>query len=120
MIAEIRGAKSDGWTAGLEYADMFSFGDRLHFALREEARISGGEMILEYLHADGDFYDAFLGESEQTIRTVRTAIPLKQRRTHIWTAGYGRDFDGGGFAAAAEWNARDNEKALSLEWRIDL
>ncbi len=120
LIAEIRGAKSDGWTAGLEYADMFSFGDRLHFALREEARISGGEMILEYLHADGDFYDAFLGESEQTIRTVRTAIPLKQRRTHIWTAGYGRDYDGGGFAAAAEWNARSGDKAISAEWRIDL
>ena len=42
----------------------------------------------------------------------------------IWAAGYMRKTDGGDWTgawlAAMEWNAPDNENALSPEWRIDL
>ena len=120
LIAAVRNARAEGWTAGMQLSSVWKFGDWLRVSAAEDAAISGGEMILRYPVAEGDSRAAFFGEEEQTIRIAETAIPLKAKSEIVYAFGYGQKFDGerGEWSAAAEWNSRTDAAAFSARLQI--
>ena len=81
-------------------------------------KLSGGELIVRYPHAVGDFHKTFTGEETQEIEIRETFLPLKQKAKMHYTAGYAQKFTAKSeWAAALEYNAGNNAKALSLIWQ---
>ena len=120
LQTEIRNAESSGWTAGMEYADIWLRGSRLRLSAQRRANLSGGEMVLHYPKAEGDFHTAFIGEGTQTLKTAATAIPLARRAPILWTIGYAVEADGGGeWSAALEYDTGSKKSALSAKWRLE-
>ncbi|MGI9306548.1 MAG: S8 family peptidase [Gammaproteobacteria bacterium] len=118
LLSDIRGAEMEGWSAGMEFADMWRKGGRLILSAKQAKGLSGGEMIIRRPLAEGEFYDAFLGESEQRIVERESSLRLRSEKPLIWTAGYAMETETGGWSAAAEY-AKGNT-ALSAQWKIDL
>ncbi|MGI9306097.1 MAG: hypothetical protein ACR2P5_02210, partial [Gammaproteobacteria bacterium] len=117
LLSEIRGAELEGWSAGMEFADMWRKGGRLIFSAKQAKGLSGGEMIIRRPLAEGEFYDAFLGESEQRIVERESSLRLRSEKPLIWAAGYAMETETGGWSAAAE-HAQGNT-AISAQWKID-
>ncbi|MGI9307052.1 MAG: hypothetical protein ACR2P5_07095, partial [Gammaproteobacteria bacterium] len=118
LLSEIRGAELEGWSAGMEFADMWRKGGRLILSAKQAKGLSGGEMIIRRPLAEGEFYDAFLGESEQRIVERESSLGLQSDIPLIWTAGYTIETAKGNWSAAAE-HAQGNT-AISAQWKIDL
>ena len=115
FIQSVRGARAEGWTAGMRFADIWKFGDSLRLSATDETALSGGKMILRYPVADGDGHAAFIGGTPQTIRMKETRIPLKRQRTMIYAIGYGREYESGKWSAAAAYNEHTNTTAFSIQ-----
>ncbi len=118
LLSEIKGAQLEGWTAGMEFADMWQKGGRLIFSARQAKRLSGGELIIRRPLAEGEFYDAFLGKSEQRITESESSLRLKSDAPLIWTAGYAMTTQKGKWSAAAEHTK--GKTAISAQWIINL
>ena len=115
FIQSVRGARAEGWTAGMRFADIWKFGDSLRLSATDETALSGGKMILRHPVADGDGHAAFIGGTPQTIRMKETRIPLKRQRTMIYAIGYGREYESGKWSAAAAYNEHTNTTAFSIQ-----
>ena len=115
FIQSVRGARAEGWMAGMRFADIWKFGDSLRLSATDETALSGGKMILRYPVADGDGHAAFIGGTPQTIRMKETRIPLKRQRTMIYAIGYGREYESGKWSAAAAYNEHTNTTAFSIQ-----
>ena len=119
FIQSVRGARAEGWTAGMRFADIWKFGDSLRLSATDETALSGGKMILRYPVADGDGHAAFIGGTPQTIRMKETRIPLKRQRTMIYAIGYGREYESGKWSAAAAYNEHTNATAFSIQLQTE-
>ena len=119
FIQSVRGARAEGWTAGMRFADIWKFGDSLRLSATDETALSGGKMILRYPVADGDGHAAFIGGTPQTIRMKETRIPLKRQRTMIYAIGYGREYESGKWSAAAAYNEHTNTTAFSIQLQTE-
>ncbi|MGI9297590.1 MAG: S8 family peptidase [Gammaproteobacteria bacterium] len=118
FISGIRGAKADGWTAGLEYGGVIRHNDKIRFSVRGKPRIVGGEMLLRYPHATGNSTRALFGE-RQTVEVKELRIPLKQKTQLIYGAGYAVDIDDKTtWSAVVEHNAQNRKSVLSTELRV--
>ncbi len=119
FISDIRGAKKDGWTAGLEYANIFRHADRLQLKARQQERFSGGELVIQHPQASGNFHESFIGEETQEIVLRESQIALREKRSLTWSLGYAAKSAKSEWAIAAEYNEKSNNGALSAKWRID-
>ncbi|MGI9307590.1 MAG: hypothetical protein ACR2P5_09885, partial [Gammaproteobacteria bacterium] len=119
FISDIRGARADGWTAGMEFGGIYRANDRLRFSARQQTAIRGGEMVLRYAHATGDMRDTLLGKGEQTLAVQETSIPLAREWEVVYALGYAQESgEKWQWSAAAEYDPSRNRGALSAEWRI--
>ena len=118
IIKGARNARAESWTAGISFADIWKYGDKIRLSANQEMKLSGGELIVRYPHAVGDFHETFIGESTQEIEVREAFLPLKQKALMLYTAGYSQKFTAKSeWAAALEYNAGNNAKALSLIWQ---
>ena len=118
LIKGARNARAESWAAGISFADIWKHGDRIKLSANQEMKLSGGELIVRYPHAVGDFHKTFTGEESQKIEIRETFLPLKQKALMLYTAGYSQKFTAKSeWAAALEYNAGNNAKALSLIWQ---
>ena len=118
LIVGVRDAQAESWMAGLSFGDIWKYGDRIKLSARQEMGLSGGDLIVRYPHAVGDFHETFIGESTQEIEVREAFLPLKQKALMLYTAGYSQKFTAKSeWAAALEYNAGNNAKALSLIWQ---
>ena len=118
LIKGARNARAESWTAGISFADIWKHGDRIRLSANQEMKLSGGDLIVRYPHAVGDFHKTFTGEETQEIEIRETFLPLKQKALMLYTAGYSQKFTAKSeWAAALEYNAGSNAKALSLIWQ---
>ena len=118
LIVGVRDAQAESWMAGLSFADIWKYGDRIKLSARQEMGLSGGDLIVRYPHAVGDFHETFIGEGTQEIEVREAFLPLKQKAKMRYTAGYAQKINAKSeWAAALEYNAGNNAKALSLIWQ---
>ena len=118
IIKGARNARAESWAAGISFADIWKYGDRIKLSARQEMGLSGGELIIRYPHAVGDFHKTFTGEETQKIEIRETFLPLKQKAKMHYTAGYAQKLNKKSeWATAIEYNAGNNAKALSLIWQ---
>ena len=118
LIVGVRDAQAESWMAGLSFADIWKYGDKIKLSARQEMGLSGGDLIVRYPHAVGDFHETFIGEGTQEIEVREAFLPLKQSALMIYTAGYAQQFTAKSeWAAALEYNAGNNAKAISLIWQ---
>ena len=118
LIKGTRNARAESWTAGISFADIWKYGDRIKLSANQEMGLSGGELIVRYPHAVGDFHKTFTGEETQKIEIRETFLPLKQKAKMRYTAGYAQKLNKKSeWATALEYNAGNNAKALSLIWQ---
>ena len=118
LIVGVRDAQAESWMAGLSFGDIWKYGDKIKFSARQEMGLSGGELIVRYPHAVGDFHETFIGEGTQEIEVREAFLPLKQKALMLYTAGYSQKINSTSeWAAALEYNAGNNAKALSLIWQ---
>ena len=118
LIVGVRDAQAESWMAGLSFADIWKYGDKIKLSARQEMGLSGGDLIVRYPHAVGDFHETFIGEGTQEIEVREAFLPLKQKALMLYTAGYSQKFTAKSeWAAALEYNAGNNAKALSLIWQ---
>ena len=118
LIKGARNARAESWTAGISFADIWKYGDRIRLSANQEMKLSGGELIVRYPHAVGDFHKTFTGEETQNIEIRETFLPLKQKAKMHYTAGYSQKINAKSeWAAALEYNAGNNAKAISLIWQ---
>ena len=118
LIVGVRDAQAESWMAGLSFGDIWKYGDRIKFSARQEMGLSGGDLIVRYPHAVGDFHETFIGEGTQEIEVREAFLPLKQKALMLYTAGYAQQFTAKNeWAAALEYNAGNNAKAFSLIWQ---
>ena len=103
------------WKAGLALNDLIKNNDQLQIFAHQDTHINNGQMTIETPVAIGDFYDSFLGESEQNIETRRVNIPLKQKTDLIWSLGY-VSYDKH-WASAVSYNSNNNDAKLSMAWQ---
>ena len=118
LIVGVRDAQAESWMAGLSFGDIWKYGDRIKLSARQEMGLSGGDLIVRYPHAVGDFHETFIGEGTQEIEVREAFLPLKQKALMLYTAGYSQKFTAKSeWAAALEYNAGNNAKAISLIWQ---
>ena len=118
LIKGARNARAESWAAGISFTDIWKYGDRIRLSANQEMKLSGGDLIIRYPHAVGDFHKTFTGEESQKIEIRETFLPLKQKALMRYTAGYSQKFTAKSeWAAALEYNAGNNAKALSLIWQ---
>ena len=118
LIVGVRDAQAESWMAGLSFGDIWKYGDKIKLSARQEMGLSGGDLIVRYPHAVGDFHETFIGEGTQEIEVREAFLPLKQKALMLYTAGYAQQFTAKSeWAAALEYNAGNNAKALSLIWQ---
>ena len=118
LIKGARNARAESWTAGISFADIWKYGDRIKLSANQEMKLSGGDLIIRYPHAVGDFHKTFTGEETQKIEIRETFLPLKQKAIMHYTAGYTQKINAKSeWATALEYNAGNNAKALSLIWQ---
>ena len=118
LIVGVRDAQAESWMAGMSFADIWKYGDKIRLSARQEMGLSGGDLIVRYPHAVGDFHETFIGEGAQEIEVREAFLPLKQKALMLYTAGYSQKFTAKSeWAAALEYNAGNNAKALSLIWQ---
>ena len=118
LIKGARNARAESWTAGISFTDIWKYGDRIKLSANQEMKLSGGELIVRYPHAVGDFHKTFTGEESQKIEIRETFLPLKQKAKMHYTAGYAQKINAKSeWATAIEYNAGNNAKALSLIWQ---
>ena len=118
LIVGVRDAQAESWMAGLSFADIWKYGDKIKLSARQEMGLSGGDLIVRYPHAVGDFHETFIGEGTQEIEVREAFLPLKQSALMLYTAGYSQKFTAKSeWAAALEYNAGNNAKAISLIWQ---
>ena len=118
IIKGARNARAESWQAGISFGDIWKHGDRIKLSANQEMGLSGGELIVRYPHAVGDFHKTFTGEESQKIEIRETFLPLKQKALMHYTAGYAQKFTAKSeWAAALEYNAGNNAKAISLIWQ---
>ena len=118
LIVGVRDARAESWMAGLSFADIWKYGDKLKLSARQEMGLSGGDLIVRYPHAVGDFHETFIGEGAQEIEVREAFLPLKQKALMLYTAGYAQKTSAKSeWAAALEYNAGNNAKAFSLIWQ---
>ena len=116
FITEFRGAKTDEWKAGVEFLDMWKTGGKLRFSAAQKPLLGGGEMVLQYPHALGDSFTGFK-KGDQTLELKELRVPLKQKSSIIYSAGYIFGAGKSRWSAAAEYDAGNNQAALSAKWR---
>ena len=118
LIKGARNARAESWTAGISFADIWKHGDRIKLSANQKMKLSGGELIIRYPHAVGDFHKTFTGEETQKIEIRETFLPLKQKALMHYTAGYSQKINAKSeWAAALEYNAGNNAKAISIKWQ---
>ena len=118
LIVGVRDAQAESWMAGMSFGDIWKYGDKIKFSARQEMGLSGGDLIVRYPHAVGDFHETFIGEGTQEIEVREAFLPLKQKALMLYTAGYSQKFTAKSeWAAALEYNAGNNAKAISLIWQ---
>ena len=118
LIKGARNARAESWAAGISFTDIWKYGDRIRLSANQEMKLSGGELIIRYPHAVGDFHKTFTGEETQKIEIRETFLPLKQKTIMHYTAGYAQKLNKKSeWATALEYNAGNNAKALSLIWQ---
>ena len=118
LIVGVRDARAESWMAGMSFSDIWKYGDKIRLSARQEMGLSGGDLIVRYPHAVGDFHKTFIGEGTQEIEVREAFLPLKQKALMLYTAGYSQKFTAKSeWAAALEYNAGNNAKALSLIWQ---
>ena len=118
IIKGARNARAESWAAGISFTDIWKYGDRIKLSANQEMKLSGGELIIRYPHAVGDFHKTFTGEETQKIEIRETFLPLKQKAKMHYTAGYAQKLNKKSeWATALEYNAGNNAKALSLIWQ---
>ena len=118
LIVGVRDAQAESWMAGLSFGDIWKYGDKIKLSARQEMGLSGGDLIVRYPHAVGDFHETFIGEGTQEIEVREAFLPLKQKALMLYTAGYAQKFTAKSeWAAALEYNAGNNAKAISLIWQ---
>ena len=118
LIVGVRDAQAESWMAGISFGDIWKYGDKIKLSARQEMGLSGGDLIVRYPHAVGDFHETFIGEGTQEIEVREAFLPLKQKALMLYTAGYAQQFTAKSeWAAALEYNAGNNAKALSLIWQ---
>ena len=118
LIVGVRDAQAESWMAGMSFADIWKYGDKIKFSARQEMGLSGGDLIVRYPHAVGDFHETFIGEGTQEIEVREAFLPLKQKALMLYTAGYAQKTSAKSeWAAALEYNAGNNAKAFSLIWQ---
>ena len=118
LIVGVRDAQAESWMAGISFGDIWKYGDKIKLSARQEMGLSGGDLIVRYPHAVGDFHETFIGEGTQEIEVREAFLPLKQKALMLYTAGYAQQFTAKSeWAAALEYNAGNNAKAISLIWQ---
>ena len=118
LIKGARNARAESWAAGISFADIWKYGDKIRLSANQEMKLSGGELIIRYPHAVGDFHKTFTGEETQNIEIRETFLPLKQKAIMRYTAGYAQKINKKSeWATALEYNAGNNAKAISLIWQ---
>ena len=118
LIVGVRDAQAESWMAGLSFGDIWKYGDKIKLSARQEMGLSGGDLIVRYPHAVGDFHETFIGEGTQEIEVREAFLPLKQKALMLYTAGYAQKINAKSeWAAALEYNAGNNAKAFSLIWQ---
>ena len=118
LIVGVRDAQAESWMAGLSFGDIWKYGDRIKLSARQEMGLSGGDLIVRYPHAVGDFHETFIGEGTQEIEVREAILPLKQKALMLYTAGYAQKLNKKSeWATAIEYNAGNNAKAISLIWQ---
>ena len=118
LIVGVRDAQAESWMAGMSFGDIWKYGDKIRLSARQEMGLSGGDLIVRYPHAVGDFHETFIGEGTQEIEVREAFLPLKQKALMLYTAGYSQKFTAKSeWAAALEYNAGNNAKAFSLIWQ---
>ena len=116
FIADIRGAKATEWKAGVEFLDVWRTGGKLQFSAAQKTALGGGEMVLHYPHAVGDFHEGFKGK-KQTLEFQEVRIPLAQKRAVIYAAGVVFGAGKSRWSAAVEYDSANNQGALSAKWQ---
>ena len=118
LIVGVRDARAESWMAGMSFSDIWKYGDKIRLSARQEMGLSGGDLIVRYPHAVGDFHETFIGEGAQEIEVREAFLPLKQRVLMLYTAGYAQKINSTSeWALALEYNAGNNAKAISLIWQ---
>ena len=118
LIKGARNARAESWQAGISFVNLWKHGDRIKLSATQEMGLSGGELIIRYPHATGDFHKTFTGEETQKIEIRETFLPLKQKAIMHYTAGYTQKLNKKNeWATAIEYNASNNAKAISLIWQ---
>ncbi|MGI9307031.1 MAG: S8 family serine peptidase, partial [Gammaproteobacteria bacterium] len=119
FVSGIRGAKKDGWTAGLEYANIFRHADRIQLKARQRGRFRDGNLVLQYPEAGGDFYSSFIGESGQSVVLRESEVSLREKPSLTWSLGYAAKLGESEWALAAEYDNKSRNGAISAKWRVD-
>ena len=118
LIKGARNARAESWAAGISFTDIWKYGDRIRLSANQEMKLSGGELIVRYPHAVGDFHKTFTGEETQKIEIRETFLPLKQKAIMHYTAGYAQKINKKSeWATAIEYNAGNKAKAISIKWQ---
>ena len=118
IIKGARNARAESWTAGISFTDIWKYGDKIRLSANQEMKLSGGELIIRYPHAVGDFHETFIGEGTQEIEVREALLSLKQKVKMRYTAGYAQKLNKKSeWATAIEYNAGNNAKAISIKWQ---
>ncbi|MGI9305716.1 MAG: S8 family peptidase, partial [Gammaproteobacteria bacterium] len=126
ILSAVDGLQAQGWSAGMEWQNIFSGGDRIRFTARQKMSINGGRAILRYSEAEGDFTRAFYGnlpgaesqDAEQELKERTLQLDLSEKANPSIAIGYAAEMQGAEFAIGAEYG-NNGKKAISAQFRID-
>ena len=117
LISAIDNVRADGYNVGFSFGNLWRFGDQFSLSAKQKTALSDGELTIRYPHAIGNLHAAFYG-NRQNIEIHEATISLRQKTPLILTAGYRQPLNAKSeWAAALEYNAGNNAKALSLIWQ---
>ena len=128
FLSAVSALRSESWSAGMEWADIFSFGDKIRISARRDFSLTGGRAEFRHMVAEGDttraFYSRVLNspESSRTVQTVHeseTGLNLAGGKPPmILSLGYAAQMrNGGEIAFGAEYAG--GESALSAQYRLE-
>ncbi len=126
VLSAVDGIKAQGWSAGMEWQNIFSGGDRIRFTARQKMSINGGRAILRYSEAEGDFTQAFYGnlpgaesqDAAQELKERTLQLDLSEKANPSIAIGYAAELKGAELAIGAEYG-NNGKKAISAQFRID-
>ena len=121
MLSGISGLRAQGWSAGLRGRDIVTDGGVLRLAVRQKARIRGGQARIDRVVATGaGFVDAFYRGEPQSLERRPATVQLRAPATRHYSLGYAMQL--GEYAALAfglQYEDESHDRAISTHMRME-